>query len=375
MFHGNVLSASNLGQADKCPAMMHLPWPKFTNKYMEEGNLKHRFVQDWINHGREYALETHVSGREDYSPLSVCNLEDLFGGVFDDLISEVSFSWDPKSDTAEEIGQNLDRDYPDQPGQIFGTADIIRAGKDSIFVDDLKTGARPVSQYNNYQLQFLALAAARAYGAKQAYVRLLWMDETGHITTHDYIGLDAYELDQLADKFKALAEDVADGAGDYIFGEHCARCPAFTACPKQVRLPKALAKISGDKITPRTLPKAYSTYMAAKNIVKTMGEVLATAVEQMGPVDLGDGTSLECTPGSRKELSAKPALDTLCKFLGPTAIPDGVSVSKASIRRAVDLHCPSPQLFKDIMDELEKEGAFVVKETRPSLKIKKVKDD
>ena len=366
----NPVTASGVDLALVCKGMRYLPRVNNSSAAATRGTRIHQFLSDCIVHGREFALSAMPEEVKE-----VCEAIDLlqvFGTdtvwkstTSGDLMSEVSYAWNSTTDEATVLGTQLNRNYPDLQGDwIVGTADAVTLGRDAVFVDDFKTGRIRLQTEGNTQLEFLCLAAARSYNLETAYARIIQIEEDGWAWSQDHVKYDRYDLAKFAEKFAQVF------VGDELtVGDHCKYCPAFTNCPEQIKTTQALVAHEGKALTTETIPKVWRQYVAVKNICKQVEAAIGVAIDTTGPVDLGDGTRLEKISGTRREIDASKALPILDKLLGADAIPDSVSISKASIKRACKLHSFPEE--KKIFEALEAADGLITKQTKPTVKVVK----
>ena len=125
------------------------------------------------------------------------------------------------------------RDYPNKPGCIYGTADVVVTVRVSVHVYDWKTGQK--SDDHEAQLATLALAAAEAHGVEHATASAVYVNlKSGKVTPHTRI-FDTFDLHIHASQIVAKSiEHVADKMPWPVPGKYCFFCPAI-GCPEKLR--------------------------------------------------------------------------------------------------------------------------------------------
>ena len=334
----NKITASQLPLLSKCAGPSFLECTDSVNDPQRRGIFFHQFISDYIIHGREIALE--LCDKEIIDMAENSDFSNWFDGQFEYLQSEVSFAWDPKKDVAVELGSLLERDYSKAPrGWICGTADIINVGDDAIFLDDIKTGRSFVpGPYDNYQLKFLALAASRAYNIPKVYARILFVDEDGLIKAHDHSVFDSFQLDQIHKDLKGIL-----AKKELVLGDHCKWCPAFNDCPAIAKGALAILKEENGEalqINDDTLQRVWPKVAALEAYSRKFKEAAKVYVRRNGAIDLGDGKHLELSTFTKSSIESEKALPILKNHLGQM-FPQSLSISRASIKRAVSDYCES----------------------------------
>ncbi len=219
--------------------------------------------------------------------------------------SEVALALDPVAGTARVLGRDIGRGYK-QAGlrstEIPGAVDLLSVEGELVVVRDIKTGnAENVDNVaDNGQLNGLALAAARAFGATRARVELEFVDGEGASTIYAH-ELDAFDLDAISAEFADIWARMHDPKPVPVAGAHCRWCPARTICPEQHAAAVAIVPADDRRRLPivtdsrgfqsaehaawqvETLRKAKVVFDAAKT-------ALEAYADERGGIDLGDGT-------------------------------------------------------------------------------------
>ena len=221
----NDVTASKAGLLGECQywARPEAEWHDAQRDDAEAGTRFHGAIAQYVETGNVLVLD------EDITPLvaSAVAWVDSFGR--EQLRAEVAFAWDPATDTAEIIGQNIGRDYSAGGGRICGTADIVAISRvaKAGYVGDWSTGD---GSKKGPQLRTLALMLARAEGLVAVTVEGLEVSAEGvrSVCRED---LDAFDFASVAGE---IAENLAKvPTAEPKPGPHCAElfCPALATCP------------------------------------------------------------------------------------------------------------------------------------------------
>lgn len=376
------LSASTLFRAFKCEASAILPRVDFSSPYAERGRAIHAFLKRVNDVGREKALkEVGAAHRADCAALDVKSLP-LDGKS---VASEVSFLYDVTTDTAREVGRDIDRAYGDRkPTEIPGTADIVGVSMDAVHVSDFKSGrgydltAPPVGE--NPQLLFYALAAARAYGKSSATVEIIRLGADGE-TFSDIAEVDAFALDFFAGKLKETWEKLAKAEQLVTLGvkpkasagEHCRYCPSIPFCEAQMSLVRAVTQDPAEfehEVVALTPVDAATAYRKLKLAEAVLAQVRASIelYAEAAPIDLGNGVTLGPVDTERESVDGSVAHGVLTNLHGDDIAAKAVTLdsSKAAIVRALRpvaeaKNVPLAQLEREALAEIRRLNGIQVK--------------
>lgn len=246
-----------------------------------------------------------------------------------DLRVEMSFAWDPETDTAEILGS--DRDYARRNGRLCGTADLVLVavvdGKPmTVMVWDWKTGS---GREAGPQLRTLGLMAARAFGVESATVAALEVSKGGveEVAREE---LDAFAIAGVAGE---LAEQIASiASAEPTPGSHCGElyCPARLSCPLgnaataevvQVIPADALVRREEFRLTdPIETPEHAAWAIDVIRLVNAKLDAIKDEIKSKVPAEgwaLEDGRVLRETKANIEALDKSRAL-ALCRELGAT---------------------------------------------------------
>lgn len=277
-----------------------------------KGSIAHTFLADSKTVGREEAFNR--APPEDVGWLS--NIpEDFLPATDATWIVEVSFAFNPETETCRILGQNLSRNAAyalAKPGEMVGTADLIcievRDGVQYITVLDYKTGRGYVEKaLTNWQLWTYLLMACRAYNVDQGKCGIVRVMDTG-ATWFDWSGeANAFAIDAHAANLRTLLRarrkamqdpEAALATVEPQVGDHCHYCPAFDSCPATTRLLRIAAQAREQTPTMSVFEaelsalsevdkaKAYEMLCHAEDAVKRAWKDFDRMVRATGPVPL-----------------------------------------------------------------------------------------
>lgn len=327
-------TASGLTRALKCPASLRLPQvQREAGAPALTGTQVHTFLETVSELGREAALEALTDERA----ARICAALDLSTLPLGDGTSwaaEVAFGWHLGSGAGREVGRNVGRGYPTQPGELYGTADLVALSADgsAVHVLDVKTGRgwMPSAQ-ESAQLRFLALAACATYGCASAEVGHLHVREDGSVWL-ERASLDALELDLFAEQLRQLHADAQAGRGQLAEGPWCRYCPSFAACPAKAALACATVSMPA-QLTPEVAPQAWARVKAMRQVLDRAEEALKEYAREQ-PFSVGDGMVLGPVESSRDELDGAKVYATMARLYGDEVAR--ASVELEATKKSVD---------------------------------------
>ena len=378
--HAPTPTASRLDLARACPGSFALPHHARETPQATKGTLIHEYLALLINQGlaepeRVMGPEARAvcAGVDPAEVLEICG----FSGA-DAPAAEVAFAYDPVRGDAVALEAGpagaSHRDYSRAPeGWVCGTADAVAVGEDRVLITDWKTGAYAVAPpERNPQLRFLALAAARAHGAREAAAQVVYVDRRGRLSA-SAAEFGSEELERIASEVRATlrsvglarlrAQDAPHGFShaipdprDLKTGAHCRLCPAFSGCPAQAGAAQALLRDKDATLTERKVAEAWATLQAVEAATRRVRATLAAYVAASGgSLELPGGKALRLVESRREKIDAERALPLLRGELGFGERADGaVSVSKTALGKLAGSDLPG------VMAALEEAGAVEV---------------
>lgn len=328
------LTASRIELASKCPGSQAHEHVQTTNDAAERGTAIHDYIATLLSRG-EAPLPRNTDAR------SVCERLDEeeihrtaapTGGIAYRV--EPGLYLSPTSGEAGILPGSYHRDYSDAPeGSIPGTADVIALEDDRVKVTDWKTGNREVPDpARNYQLRFLGLAAARAFGRGEATVQIAAIREDGSIDLR-YAELGSDELDEIATDLARIASRVQqarEGNPVYKTGSHCRYCPALPHCPAVAGAAQAILEGPPEELTDRRAGEMWNKLQAVEAAAKKTREALQEHVYAR-PIPTTDGKQLTVLETRRENIHSPTAFAILQEHLPDEALAQLVSITKTSL--------------------------------------------
>lgn len=273
-----LLTASSLQRYAICSASAVLPQVQSVSEAATRGTWLHRFAEEVPKLGREEAL---ANVPDEYRAAAECI--EVAALPLDAMryAQEVTFAYDVVTGVAREVGRGLTREqaYANlAPAEIGGTADVVGISEDglTVIIFDFKFGHSPIAKAAaNWQIRFLVMAAARAYGAIQGRGALIHVKTNG-LPFYDAAAFDAFEVALIAHETAGLYEraaraEQAHRAGEVppcTTGEHCRYCPSLAYCPAQTSLVRTVVGEleAGDLDRPLTVATAAEAWQRVKAI-------------------------------------------------------------------------------------------------------------
>jgi hypothetical protein len=218
----------------------------------ERGTQSHAFLQR-ISEGmtREESLDlVDERYRERCAGIDVDDLRDVIG-----LAPEISFAYNPLTDTARVLGRGINREY-DAAGverhEVPMTLDLVGvdnpdAPRVGIVIDYKDTWAKLTPAERNWQLRGGALALARAFDLDEVRAQLIYLRD-GKQARRDRATYTAADLAVFAAEARVRAEqalrdrELYEETGrepDSARGSWCRFCPSYHACGAQISLVRA----------------------------------------------------------------------------------------------------------------------------------------
>lgn len=325
-----MITASSLARLRACPSSAVLSRAETQSAYADAGNVEHE----------------ELSALDDL-PAS------LASAVPAGARSEVKLAYDVATHVGRIIGEGSGRDYG-KPGpfEIVGSCDVLAVDGDRVIIIDWKTGYADVEPAaSNAQLWFYALAACRALGIDNAVVRIVYT-KTERVDEAD---LGPLELAEFASQLEHLHARVAERHAaksrneilDTREGSWCKHCPSKAFCPSKNALlvqigSGGLAVIGDAAMTPERAADAYRQVMHVEQLVKDARKRLDRYVEDVGPIDIGNGQMYgRYSRKGNEKLDGNVAVQAIRDVVGESAkefesVAIERKVTKAGIKRAAE---------------------------------------
>lgn len=372
------LSASGITRAILCPASTVLPAVDESSDAAHRGTAVHDFLCNAVPYGRDIALsKVPAEHREQCELVNLDAIRDLIGDA--EVRCEVAFEYHPTTETACILGDNIGRNYPNRPGCIYGTADLLLIWRDATgkavdaTVYDYKTGQMVEPAGTNWQIKTLATMASRAFNLDDVDGGLLYV--WGESVIPDVATFGSFDLDAAAGELIQLVQRVEHAQARVDTGhvpdvqpsdQACKWCPAKRACPARNALVKAA--MAGSLEVPTVDVKALSAEQLAdaykavvrryKPIIEAFeDEIKAEVLTRGESLDLGDGCALGIVPG-RETIDASVAFKVLEEKLGTKLASEAtkLSVTKESLKKVAKKDADK------LLDAIRKAGGVKVGE-------------
>lgn len=272
-------------------------------------------------------------------------------------IPEVSFAYDPQTDTSRQLPVQHERDYSAaREGEICGTPDghLFDANARVVHVVDWKTGAgnNARDQLSDLQGVFNGLSLARAYGAREAVISEVDLTIDGPQIKQRV--LNAQALNEAAVLIRALVAKIPDSEPQP--GAHCSAlwCPVQALCPATVRASHALLPGTHPAMRIETTEQATNVHLALQ-MARARFEMYAAELnrftdDQGGSWTMTDGRTFRrseshprsidlAVPGAKEalvQLGFGRAIEETVSASSLLRAAQGPQVSKAAAEREVD---------------------------------------
>jgi hypothetical protein len=244
-----MITASGLEAAEACPASTCLPHSRSTGPDAEDGHLCHGYAYDLVS-GVHYTEALAKIPERLHTRLGNLRARDLVGDLSEHVRGEIAYALNIVTDEVRELGQKLDRAYPDLgPEWMYGTCDIEGRRLDGKWVcKDLKSGMGEVTPAAaNLQLMFFARVLWLLHD-RDVVVEILRMRPDGTVFTESAATFKAFELDTFGARLLEIREGVVkvreaieiSGHPWTSEGSWCRYCAAFASCPAKNALARRL---------------------------------------------------------------------------------------------------------------------------------------
>lgn len=350
------LTASRLELAAACPGSHAHEHVQTINEAAERGSQVHEYIASVLSGERTVSPEDEKAAGL-CARISDQDLDDVAAPAGEHktaLHVETAMYLSPTTLTGVpgEVGLlegDHHRDYSGAPeGSLVGTADAVAVEEDRVRVTDWKTGQSPWLSWEvpdpatSYQLRFLGLTAARAFGKELATVQIARIAAGGEITVRA-AELSLQDLEEIAADLQRVAARVEEGrAGDpeYRPGVQCRYCPAFSRCPAMAGAAQALMDTSegnpAEELTPRKAAEVWSQLQAVEAATKRVREVLMEYVYSR-PIPTEDGKELKVLTTRRESIDSARAFSILREYFpSDEALAEAVTVTKSSLSGAMN---------------------------------------
>lgn len=345
-------SGSQWERAFVCEASACLPGVEEATADADRGTAIHTYLATVGTLGRARALEdVAAEWREACAAIDLHEYPQVDPASY---AHEVAFAIDWRTGRCRELHRGGGRDYA-SVGQYESacTVDVCalaRAEGHGVVVE-WKSGFHAVPPpRKNRQCQIEALMFARAFALNYVRVGVGYVrDGRPWFAWDDF---DALDLDVLESEFTRRAGVLIDAQRVYeetgrVFpsiGEHCARCPAFNACPPHHELAARLAsdgpflelETKRLLLTPETAPIAVRRLRQAKQLLGKIEGAVQAYADHRGGINMGDGTIWGERKTTVEKLDGAVTRDAIRSYLQALAQPPDVQhgIAEAAVSLA-----------------------------------------
>jgi hypothetical protein len=353
----------------------------------ERGTQTHGYLErisDGMTAEESLALVEPEYHRERCASIDLDDLRDVIN-----LAPEISFAYNPFTDTARVLGRGIKREY-EAAGvtldEIPLTVDL--AGVDNpdapsigVVVDYKDTWARLTPADRNWQMRGGALALSRAFDLDEVRVQLIYLRDNKR-ARRDRAVYTAADLAVFAAEVRVRAElaradratyEATGREPDSARGSWCRFCPSYHACSAQMSLVRAaVSRDEFDDVTrvspipPDVIADAWRRLRDIKAPLKRLeAQLYAAAKERPVLLEvLPDGgelwLGLTNVEGNLK-IDPKIASDVVSEMLGPEALDEArkYTVTQKGLDIAIKARVPrgyGAAKLRAVLAEIEKRG-------------------
>ncbi len=251
-----------------------------------------------------------------------------------------------------------------------GTADVLHASAETAVVNDWKSGR--VRRNAREQLASYAYALRQQYGMPASGVIkgvATWL-RFGEIEVYDF---DSAALDAFAQSY---ALDVVDQIGKrYAPGEHCTFCPRVNECEARTAFLRGAAMVVAEgpgPLAPADLAALYPRAQMLEKALEAYRKALRLAVQEHGPLPIGDGRVVSLAEQSRDVIDARTAWPILQELgLTDDELAAATSIAKGAIEDAIKDKAPRGMKQKRLMQALERlrQSGALIRTTHQRLEV------
>ena len=335
-----VLSASSSSRWLRCPpsAVAATLYENPGTEFTREGTLAHE-VAERVARCAVDGIKYDWGRCEDWSSEDVTTEMVRCAEGYADYILELIT--DP--DAVVLLEQRLD--FSPWVPQGFGTGDCIIIQKNRLDVVDYKFGQGvAVSAVENSQMLLYGLGALNDFGCIYDIDEVVVHIYQPRMNNVSFDPLRASDLLAWGETVKPIAQDAAEGKGEFCAGEHCRFCPHAGSCPTLAASCTKVANIHGGKAAVPTLaPWMVADILKAEPMISAWlkavkDRALATllsgeeipgykVVEGRGSRDWLDELILD---NALRAAGYQPAEYTKTEFLSPAQLEKAIGKKKVA---------------------------------------------
>ena len=122
-------------------------------------------------------------------------------------------------------------DYSHIAPQGFGTCDAVIVGNYNLEIIDFKNGRYPVETVDNCQLILYLAGAVKTFDFKGEKLHATIVQPKVSKVPETW-SINIYQLNQMLENIKPIAEIAYQGKGEFAAGDHCSMCRFKDKCPE-----------------------------------------------------------------------------------------------------------------------------------------------
>ncbi len=398
------ITGSKAHRVWKCPSSAVLPQVAEDETIHEPARNKGKGIHGYLEVvGEVGAIVAQAGVGEDLLPLvKAIDLDDVPVG----LSTEVAFAWNWRTNTARELGRNINRCYEladppvDPDSEIALTMDLIGVQGRRGYCGDYKSGHGKYPAPDMFGQTLLGACCARSvFDLDECVVELIHIHDDGDNHKSRRL-LDEWDMDAFAREFQRSMLQVERWEREYertgqvgaIEGPWCQYCPAFMACPAKVALIHAIpAELMAFGAAPNAETGALELregVISVRNaadvwmMLERISDIVSKAKAQVRgiaffeDVELPDGRVLGKQVTERRHLNAEIAAQVIEKRYGRAERDARVKISMSldAVHQAVVNHIKPGQKIHTkkndgvldlVLGEIDQLGGMETKVTAP----------
>jgi len=343
-----LTTASSLQRVMTCQHSLVLPQVRNENRFGAAGTQIHEYLAECLvryrkHKGHGFELP-NTDGYQD-GAAQVCGLISLerLQTMRLSLNPEVAYSYNLRTGVAKVLGVNVGRAAYGRSthDEITGTADVEGICDGLSYVADYKTGFTPVpTPRDNAQILFAALCSMKTRGTDKCVAEVIRIFPSGAISSDSAV-VTKRDIDRFEDELKSLTWKVRkarEGKSQPVESESCKYCPAFNHCPAKVTMLQRFESAEIGELTDAQVASVAKRLPLLKDAVSRLERIIEERVENLGGLDMGDGTTMRVTYSEGAErIDADIAARVLAERYGEevAAKAQNPGMTKKSLREAV----------------------------------------
>ncbi len=251
-------SASSIGPMIGCPTRMALPQANSTGEYAIRGNIIHSYCRlIGLNPANRDSALAEIQDPKIRATCEGIDLTEVFYGT-EKVAFERAYILNVKDRTVRLAGDNIERQYNKSllalglaPLGLYDvpcTIDYVGMENGVPIETDYKSGQSIGDPEVHWQRRICAVALMIHYGTATAKSRVAYIKEDSQVLL-DGCEFSCLDIDDFCDQVVEAIDKVVSAKAMLTArtmppvspsDENCKYCPAFTSCPAQINLAKAM---------------------------------------------------------------------------------------------------------------------------------------